>query len=112
MSEVTLSGKRAKVVSSSPTSIVVVASRGVSYDAVLGDVVIITNSQSEIRGANMWTYIQPGDIDSVVPAIGQYGDSCIRRECRDWRGRDRPKECSICNIKKSRSLTHSTGISA
>ena len=68
--QVTLAGKEAVIRNESNTQVIVVASAGPS-GGLLGDVVLTSSSGSFVSLRDSFTYVQAGDIDSVLPFRGQ-----------------------------------------
>ena len=72
---VLVSGTQADVITQTDTELTVVINENIeSYNsAVTGDIVIISNTGSEVRRIDGWTYTQVGIMESISPADGQYG---------------------------------------
>jgi hypothetical protein len=69
LSSVTLGGVAARIVSANSSVIELVA--GGSSSAILnGDVVLIASTDATTTLTGGWTYVSPGDIDSIAPSIG------------------------------------------
>ena len=70
----TLTGIEAEVTSSTGTKVELIAGVG---SAKTGDVKLVADTGASVSKSDGWTYLVPGEIEKVTPAVGQLGSTVV-----------------------------------
>lgn len=72
LQDVYLSGVQAALMGT-PTNSLVPVTAGSNMDALLGDIVLISDTQAYVRRVDGWSYVQEGIVTDIQPPQGQMG---------------------------------------
>ena len=72
LQNVFLSGVLANL-SGTPTNSLVQVTAGTNMDALVGDIVLISDTQAYVRRVDGWSYVQEGTVTDIQPPQGQLG---------------------------------------
>ena len=65
---------------------------------LVGDIILISNTGSYVRKTNGWSYVEPGNISSIEPPVGQFGTRITIRGIELLSGGDSISSVLIGNI--------------